>query len=646
MNKAQIKFFIVFALSLIFSISAIGQKYNWIDEVELLKRVDLLPQYRSNCIVEEISSYDRTGGNDDGFSGKYSYIRKEGNGLVLADLKGPGVINRIWTPTPTDDMLSFYFDGEKTPRLSIRFSDLFSGKVYPFVKPVCGNEVGGFYCYIPITYNKSCKIIFHGDKIMFHQIQYRNLPGMKVETYTGKFNDAERTTLDNVCKIWSDIYPSINNYSNGLSAELHTVEKSFVINPGEETVFFETNTPGRIAGFEIDGGNSFEGPNKDVVLSADWDNETTEAIYAPLADFFGYAYGKGAMRSMLIGKAGDKNYCFMPMPYDKSAKMKLIYKKRTGAKQNPISLNVKVYYNENMRNTTNEGKFYATWRREINPQKGKYYEFLDVKGKGHYVGTVHVAQGLVPGMTLFFEGDDSTHVDGKMRIHGTGSEDAYNGGWYALLDRWDRGVSLPIHGCLDYSLPMSRTGAYRFYLTDKLSYEQEIFQGIEHGPEKNDFQVDYTSVAYYYAAQPQTSKMEPTDKLREVYFPKELIYYPQLMDITVGDGAQVSFNRGLRISADNESMVRIMLNDAPEGKYRVYISYFEKPDGADVCLWQRQKQLTDWISTKNINENHKEKVAVGEIELTMQTNSISFHVRRNDKCNQFELERIFLEKTN
>lgn len=646
MNKAQIKFFIVFALSLIFSISAIGQKYNWIDEVELLKRVDLLPQYRSNCIVEEISSYDRTGGNDDGFSGKYSYIRKEGNGLVLADLKGPGVINRIWTPTPTDDMLSFYFDGEKTPRLSIRFSDLFSGKVYPFVKPVCGNEVGGFYCYIPIPYNKSCKIIFHGDKIMFHQIQYRNLPGMKVETYTGKFNDAERTTLDNVCKIWSDIYPSINNYSNGLSAELHTVEKSFVINPGEETVFFETNTSGRIAGFEIDGGNSFEGPNKDVVLSADWDNETTEAIYAPLADFFGYAYGKGAMRSMLIGKAGDKNYCFMPMPYDKSAKMKLIYKKRTGAKQNPISLNVKVYYNENMRNTTNEGKFYATWRREINPQKGKYYEFLDVKGKGHYVGTVHVAQGLVPGMTLFFEGDDSTHVDGKMRIHGTGSEDAYNGGWYALLDRWDRGVSLPIHGCLDYSLPMSRTGAYRFYLTDKLSYEQEIFQGIEHGPEKNDFQVDYTSVAYYYAAQPQTSKMEPTDKLREVYFPKELIYYPQLMDITVGDGAQVSFNRGLRISADNESMVRIMLNDAPEGKYRVYISYFEKPDGADVCLWQRQKQLTDWISTKNINENHKEKVAVGEIELTMQTNSISFHVRRNDKCNQFELERIFLEKTN
>ena len=31
--------------------------------------------------------------------------RKKG-GLVLADLEGPGVIYRIWTPTPTDDLLS------------------------------------------------------------------------------------------------------------------------------------------------------------------------------------------------------------------------------------------------------------------------------------------------------------------------------------------------------------------------------------------------------------------------------------------------------------------------------------------------------------------------------------------------------------
>ena len=71
-----------------------------------------------------------------------------------------------------------------------------------------------------------------------------------------------------------------------------------------------------------------------------------------------------------------------------------------------------------------EGKFYSVWRREKTPL-GIFHKFAAQKGKGHYVGTIHQAQGLRPGMTLFFEGDDSTYVDNKMRLHGTGSEDYY-----------------------------------------------------------------------------------------------------------------------------------------------------------------------------------------------------------------------------
>jgi len=78
------------------------KSFNYSSELEALSRLDLLPEFRSNCIVEQISSYDKTGGNDDGFNGTYSYIRKENNKLVIADLKGPGIINRIWTPTPTN----------------------------------------------------------------------------------------------------------------------------------------------------------------------------------------------------------------------------------------------------------------------------------------------------------------------------------------------------------------------------------------------------------------------------------------------------------------------------------------------------------------------------------------------------------------
>lgn len=646
-NKIQFITFLLLFTTLLSTASAQKNRkpaYKFSDELELLKRVDLLPAYRTNEIIEQVSSYDRTGGNDDGFSGKYSYLRKEGNDLVIADFKGPGIINRIWTPTPTDELVSFFIDGEKKARLTLRFSDLFSGNVYPFLRPVCGNEAGGYYCYIPIPYNKSIKIVYHGPKLEFIQIQSRSMEGKNIESYTGNFSETDRQLLTDVCKIWSDITPSISNYTAGNSVDLKTEVKNFTIRPGETVEFFSKQSPGRIAGFEIDGGSSFDGTYKDVILSANWDNEKVEAIYAPVADYFGYAFGKSAMRSMIHGNHSTTNFSYFPMPFDKSASMRLIYKKRNETRQDPVSVTIRVYYNDLQRDAAKEGKFYSVWRRE-KPEKGNFYTFYTGKGKGHYVGTIHQAQGLRPGMTLFFEGDDSTNIDGKMRIHGTGSEDYYNGGWYALLDRWDRGVSLPLHGSLDYSLPMNRTGGYRIFLTDKMPWEKEIYHGMEHGPENNEFPVDYTSVAFLYGDSPLTSRMEPENNLREVYYPTEHVYFPQLMEATPGGGASVHQERGLRLIANhNHNMVRINLTDVPEGTYKLFISYFEKPDGADFSIWQRQIKLTDWKASKNDKEHLKEKVDAGVITITQQTNSITFHVRKNGNANQFELERIYLEK--
>ncbi len=645
MIKTSIKILLAIAfLTMSFTIQGQKKVFRWSNELEQLKRIDLLPAYRHNQLIEQESSYDRTGNNDDGFEGTYSYIRKENGKLVLADFEGPGIVNRIWTPTPTNDMLSFYFDGEKTPRLRLRFMDLFSGEVYPFVKPVCGNEVGGYYCYIPIPFRKSLKIVFEGEKIMFHQIQYRKLPGMNVESWTGDFSESDKKLLSEVNALWADISPTVNSYSSGNSSGYKTEEKTFTIRPGEEVDFFERKTGGRIVGFDIDGGTAFEGLYKDILLSANWDDEQVEAICAPLADFFGYAFGKGAMRSMLMGKSLGKNYCYLPMPYDRKASMKLVYEERAGAMQSPVSVHVRVYYNDNARNTAEEGKFYALWRRE-KPETGKYYTFLDFKGKGHYVGTIHQAQALRPGMTLFFEGDDSTSIDGKMRLHGTGSEDYYNGGWYALLDRWDRGISMPIHGSLDYSLPMARTGGYRFFLADKLSFEKEIYHGMEHGPERNEFPVDYTSVALFYADRPPLQRMDVTAELREVYLPREHVYFPQLMEITPERGVGIIQDRGLMMTAYGQGgAVRIMLSDVPEGKYRILVNYHKRPNGADFQLWQRQKLLSDWISTKAEKEVLKERIHVGDIQLTPQTNSITFHVRKNGNADMVELNLITLEK--
>lgn len=646
MSKKAITFFIgVFLATGLFHMSAQDQVYRWSDEVDLLKRLDQLPAYRHDQLIEQESSYDRTGGNDDGFSGKYSYIRKENGNLVLAEFEGPGVLNRFWTPTPTEDSLYFYFDGEKEPRLKIKFMDLFSGEVYPFVKPVVGNEIGGYYSYIPIPFQKSLKIVFQGDHIMFHQIQYRKMPGVKVESWTGNFSESDRQLLSEVSRVWADISPTVNSYTAGLSSDAKVEETTFTIEPGQETLFFEKGTGGRIVGFEIDGGTAFEGLYKDVILSATWDNEAVEAIHAPLADYFGYAFGSPAMRSIVMGRQGTTNYSYLPMPYDQSATMKLIYEKREDVQQTPISVTARVHYNDNAREATNEGKLYTVWRRE-KPEIGEFYTFLETAGKGHYVGTVHHAQGLRPGMTLFWEGDDTTYVDGKMRLHGTGSEDYYNGGWYALLDRWDRGISMPIHGSLDYSLPMARTGAYRFFLSDKMPWEKEIYHGMEHGEVGNDFPVDYASVAFYYGDQPLKERMEPAEHLREVYLPTTHIYFPQLMEVTLDRGIQAILDRGLMLTSFGQGMARVMLTDVPEGKYRVLLNYHERENGADFQVWQRQNRLSDWILTKGNKEQLHERVHVGDIQLTPQTNSITFRVRDNGDGNLFELNLITLERIN
>ena len=80
---------------------------------ELKKLYDLsdLPEYETSARSYQTSSYDTTGGNDDGFSGTYSFLRRnEDSTLVIFEAFEAGVINRFWTPTPLNDAQDFYID--------------------------------------------------------------------------------------------------------------------------------------------------------------------------------------------------------------------------------------------------------------------------------------------------------------------------------------------------------------------------------------------------------------------------------------------------------------------------------------------------------------------------------------------------------
>jgi len=274
---------------------------------------------------------------------------------------------------------------------------------------------------------------------------------------------------------------------------------------------------------------------------------------------------------------------------------------------------------------------------------------LDITGKGHFVGTVLQSQGLQTGMTTFFEGDDSTVADGELRMHGTGSEDFFNGGWYALLDCWDAAMSLPLSGALEYSIPLCRTGGYRFFVTDKISFERSFFHSIEHGPEHNEVPADYTSLSYYYCSKPNRQIQAPSRQNTKPHIPDTLTLYPQLLYAGVDGDVAIETKwafptNGLTFyyTITDNTILRMSLRDIPAGVYHAYLDFVKSPDAAMFSMWQRQTQLTGWLDGVNPNVDRVEMQEASDITITPLNNSISFRFKTTNKQNKFILNRIIL----
>lgn len=584
------------------------------DELTQFSDLRLLPAYRDGQSVNQVSTYDRSGGNDDGFNGTYSFIKRNADSsLVIFDAKGPGVINRIWTPTPTEDTFDIYVDDSV---FSIKYADLFSGKVKPFTYPLCGRELGGNYCYYPILFADSCKILCRGKQMQFHQVQWRSYPkGTKVKNTFDEFQNVDQT------------YKKV-------------VSKSVVIGASSRSVLFAKLSGGRINNFQIFPASAFAGNKKDVWISITYNKDT--AVFCPVSDFFGFGFGQPSMNSWLLGVKNDTAFCNIPFPFDDDFKIELINKRSS-----PVRIAYQVSGDNRKRDPAREGRFYSSYSSVKHPENTPSHILLNTQGKGHFIGTVLQCQGTVPGMTLFFEGDDSTVVDGKTTLHGTGSEDYFNGGWYAFPDRWDAALSLPLHGSLGYSLPLCRTGAYRFYLGDKVPFEKSFNHFIEHGPVGNNIPAIYTSLSFYYGDKAPA----PLSVLKksEVYVPDTLVVYPQLTPTISWNGADQetlwAHNTGGLThvyTVKDETILRFLLDDIPYGNYDLLVDFDKIPTGAKMKVMQRQTELSDWIEMHSADTSRVVAQKAGMMQRTPDYKTISIQFKTTATQNQFFLNRFVL----
>ncbi|HUS73804.1 MAG TPA: DUF2961 domain-containing protein, partial [Sedimentisphaerales bacterium] len=170
-----------------------------------LEQLATLPAPGEKC--QQWSSYDRASKYDEA-SGKYvgwfangdgnGIIRKEGNQLVFAEMEGPGVIWRIWSALANQGHVKIYLDGAAEPAVDLPFIGYFNRENEPFTHEALVHMTArGQNCYVPIPFQKSCKITAEGDWGAYYHFTYTTYPkGTIVPTFKRQLSPEETAALD------------------------------------------------------------------------------------------------------------------------------------------------------------------------------------------------------------------------------------------------------------------------------------------------------------------------------------------------------------------------------------------------------------------------------------------------------------------
>ena len=224
-------------------------------------------------------------------------------------------------------------------------------------------------------------------------------------------------------------------------------------------------------------------------------------VDAPLGEFFGAARELSPVRSLMyaMDPATQTLSAWWSMPYAQQASVELY-----NGSQHAISSGTSSITAATDAEVATElgpggdlGYFRAT-SSQAQTTPGQDYVFLHAGGWGKFVGVTHTMVG--PPTRSYLEGDERVYVDGSHtpQIHGTGTEDFYQGGWYFNRETFsDPTHGNPTHEANTPACPSDCTGTYRQMIADAVPFHSSLTFGIEHGPE-NDVQATYSSTSYWY----------------------------------------------------------------------------------------------------------------------------------------------------
>jgi hypothetical protein len=246
--------------------------------------------------------------------------------------------------------------------------------------------------------------------------------------------------------------------------------------PGETIVLAELAGPGVVTHLWVTIADNEYGWPRLLRLRIYYDGSPTPSVDCPVGDFFAVGHGlERGVRSLMVrdSSEGRARNCYWPMPFRKSCKVTITNEGRRRASN--------LYYHVDWQQVTSLPAdtlyFHARYRQALPaPADGAPYEFLSVRGRGQYVGTVLSVVQAEAGW--FGEGDDHFWVDGEgyPAIEGTGTEDYFNDAWGLHVDDGPYyGVTVAEGTDLG-----SRMTAYRWHLLDPVPFHQSLKFDLEH----------------------------------------------------------------------------------------------------------------------------------------------------------------------
>ncbi len=509
----------------------------------------------------QFSSYDRYGGNYDGGT----YLREDPDGSkVMAEISGPGVVSRIWVtrrPFPNDARFQIFIDDTSTAVVDTTLRQFF-GEAEPFVPPLADSVAGAFFCYVPFHFQDTCRVLIIPEspyQALYYQVTGLQFPDTtQVEPFSLPLSPTWENKLDQWESMWDSAGQSI------WSPPDTTVWQTTVsIPPSGQDTIFTLASPGVMSCLKLTLNPFSQEVLDNLTLQIFWDGSQIPSIEGSLGDIFGSHWGAVTMSSVPIGCLPPTLYSYFPSPFYKCI--------MTISSQHTSSVEVQ-FRVETVNDDPGDMRFWANTRHDFNTSYGQDYVLLDVQGKGHYMGCQLYMKGTLYGNDhLFLEGDQRIRVDGESfpSIHGTGTEDDFNGGYYFRYQPFLRAI----HGAPWWQYYEKETSAYRFHLTDMVPFDSLIVVSTEHGP-FNNIPTIYSSTAYFYQKSFQVDFIDPAPEA--ILYPEEEITvlgwaFPVNTEITVYWGNSQIGTEPTPLTTDNSGRFEaiIIAPDAAAGFYRI-----------------------------------------------------------------------------